>query len=79
MSIHPTYQKVFVTKDLPREERIDVAVPPDVIARLSEIPEFVRAYEPDGMAPSEFVGFGVTQRTLSQFSEVGWKPLENFR
>jgi len=33
----------------------------------------VRAYEPDGMEPSEFVAFGATQRTLSQFVEAGWK------
>ena len=45
----------------------------DVVERLSQMPEFERAYEPDGMDPSEFIGFGATQRTLSQFSEVGWK------
>ena len=43
------------------------------------MPEFVRAYEPDGMAPSEFIGFGATQRTLSQFVDTGWKLLENFK
>jgi transaldolase len=42
------------------------------------MPEFVRAYEPDGMEPSEFVGFGATQRTLSQFAEAGWKLMENY-
>jgi len=42
------------------------------------MPEFVRAYEEKGMAPSEFVGFGVTQRTLSQFVEAGWRLLETF-
>jgi hypothetical protein len=41
--------------------------------------EFVRAYEPDGMTPSEFISFGPTQRTLSQFSEAGWKLMESFR
>jgi hypothetical protein len=28
--------------------------------------------------PSEFVGFGATQRTLSQFVEAGWKLMENY-
>lgn len=79
MSIHPSYQEMFVTQDLPREERIDVPVPGDVIERLRQMPEFVRSYEPDGMAPSEFMGFGATQRTLGQFSEVGWKPMESYR
>ena len=79
MSIHPTSQEWFVTRDLPREERIDCPIAGDAIERLRKMPEFVRAYEPDGMAPCEFVNLGVTQRTLSQFSEAGWKLMENFR
>jgi transaldolase len=79
MSIHPAYQQMFVSQDLPREERIDRPVPGDVIERLERMPEFVRSYEPDGMAPYEFVGFGPTQRTLSQFSEAGWKLMESYR
>jgi transaldolase len=80
MSIHPSSQDFFCgSQDHLREERIDNPVPDDVIERLSTIPEFVRAYEPAGMTPSEFIGYGVTQRTLCQFSEVGWKLLENLR
>ena len=79
MSIHPTYQEPFVTQDFPREARIDRPVPAEVIERLLQMPDFVRAYEPDGMTPSEFVSFGTTQRTLSQFTEVGWKELESLR
>ena len=79
MSIHPAYQQMFVSQDLPREHRIDRPVPGDVIERLERMPEFVRSYEPDGMAPCEFVGFGPTQRTLSQFSEAGWKLMESYR
>ena len=79
MSIHPAYQESFVSKDLPREERIHEPVPADVLDRLRQMPEFVRAYEPDGMAPGEFITFGATQRTLSQFVETGWKPMENYR
>jgi transaldolase len=79
MSIAPSWQEAFVKQDFSREERIGVPVPADIIERLSAIPEFIRAYEPDGMAPSEFVGFGATQRTLSQFAEVGWRLMENFR
>ena len=79
MSIAPAFQEVFVTQDLPREERIDRPIPDDVIERLAAMPEFVRAYEPDGMKPAEFMAFGATQRTLSQFCEVGWKLMENYR
>jgi transaldolase len=79
MSIAPAFQEIFVTKDLPREERIDIPVAADVIERLNTMPEFVRAYEPDGMTPAEFMAFGSTQRTLSQFCEVGWKLMESYR
>ena len=79
MSIFPTIQEMLLSPDLPQQERIDADVPADVIERLSQIPDFVRAYEPDGMKPTEFVTYGVTQRTLSQFIESGWKLMENFR
>jgi len=79
MSIHPSYQEAFVSKDFPREPRIDAAVPEETIERLLQMPEFVRAYELDGMTPNQFIGFGPTQRTLSQFSEAGWKLLESYR
>lgn len=79
MSIHPTYQGALVSDDLPREKRVDVPIGADVIERLQQLPEFTRAFEPDGMSPPEFVGYGLTQRTLSQFTEVGWKLVENYR
>jgi len=79
MSIHHSSQDLFVTGDHPREERIDAPIPADVIERLMAMPEFVRAYEPDGMAPNDFIGFGATQRTLCQFAEVGWKLMESYR
>ncbi|MBZ5583744.1 MAG: hypothetical protein LAQ30_16340 [Acidobacteriia bacterium] len=79
MSIAPAYQEIFVTRDLPREERIERPVPDEVIERLRTMPDFVRSYEPDGMTPEEFMAFGATQRTLGQFVEVGWRLLENYR
>jgi transaldolase len=79
MSIAPPWQDVFVNQDFAREQRIAEPVHADVIDRLRTMPEFVRAYEPDGLAPEEFVTYGPTQRTLCQFCEVGWKLLENFQ
>ena len=79
MSIHPKYQEQLLTEDVPREERMDLAIPPDVTGRLSALPEFVRAYEPDVMPPGEFIAYGATQRTLAQFSAAGWMLLESFR
>jgi len=63
---------------LPREERIANPVPTDVIDRLSKLPEFVKAFHPDGMNPNEFITYGVVQKTLTQFHDNGWKRLENF-
>ncbi len=79
MSIHPKIQDMLLQPGLPRETGIDAPVAPDVIQRLQTVPEFVRAYEPDGMSPEDFITYGVTQRTLSQFSESGWLPLESWR
>ena len=78
MSIHPHYQELLLAPGVPREERIDRSIDPLAVERLGRMPEFVRSYEPDGMAPEEFVAFGATQRTLTQFNEVGWAMLEAF-
>jgi len=79
MSVHPSVQSKLFAPDLPREERIGLPVDAAAISRLNSVPDFVRAYEPDGMAPEDFVSFGLTQRTLSQFTEAGWKLLETLK
>ncbi len=79
MSIAPPYQEMLLSEELPFEKRIDRPVPEDVIKRLSTLPEFVRAYEPNGMEPKDFITYGVVQKTISQFYEGGWKLLENFQ
>ncbi len=48
--------------------RMDVPVDEALVADLYErIPDFRRAYEPDGMTPDEFEGFGASARTLRTF------------
>ena len=37
---------------------------------LKKIPEFMRAYDPDGMTIKEFDTFGATRRTLRQFLQA---------
>ena len=79
MSIHPTYQKSPARgPGVERTLRIDEPVPAPILAKLERVPEFVKAYEPDGLSEKEMVGYGATQRTLSQFIESGWKLLEQF-
>jgi transaldolase len=77
-SLQARIQKMVIEADIPRIKRIDEEIPSDVISRLRRIPEFCRAYDEDGIMPDEFVMFGVTQKTLSQFLWTGWAPLETY-
>ena len=79
MSIHPKYQTMLLEPGVPREWRIDKAVDPDSIRHLTVLPEFVKAYDPEGMQPKDFITFGVTQKTLSQFYHIGWAKLESYQ
>jgi transaldolase len=78
LSIHPTYQKTLLEGPAERALCIDEPIPAVIKAELDRVPEFVRAYEPDGLSEKEMLSYGLTQRTLSQFIESGWKPLEQF-
>jgi len=75
-SIHPRYQSALLDPDAPREPQYQIPVAQDTMDRLMSLDEFVRSYEPDGMAPTDFVRYGAVQRTLSQFDQVGWALLE---
>ena len=77
-TINTRVQDMILAADPSQEERISNPVPQDVLNQLRKIPEFARAYEPDGMKPSEFITYGVTQKLLSQFNETGWAPLETY-
>ena len=53
-----------------RLPRIAEPVAPRIMRTLLSIPEFVRAYEPDGMTPEEFDTYGATVRTLRGFLQA---------
>ncbi|MDW7671819.1 MAG: transaldolase, partial [Bacillota bacterium] len=54
----------------PVEPRMEIPVDPVIIDTLAaKVPEFVKAYEPDGMTVEEFDGFGAVNKTLKQFLE----------
>lgn len=78
MSVSPNIQVQLAQEPKPWTEHIHEDVPAAVIERLSSISEFVRAYDVDGMEPIDFITYGVTQKTLSQFVEAGWGPIEGF-
>jgi len=79
MSIAPNIQTQLMEPGVPRELRIDTPIPADVIRRLQSISEFVKAYEPNGMAPEDFITYGPTQRTLAQFFDAGWALIEGIK
>jgi transaldolase len=79
MSTAPNIQAQLLEPGVPRELRIDRPIAKEVIQRLLTIPEFVKAYEPDGMAPEDFITYGPTQRTLAQFLDAGWLLIEGIK
>lgn len=68
LTIPHEWQVLFNGSDVPVEPRIDQPAPADVVETLlAKVPDFRRAYEPDGMTIAEFDGFGPTVRTLRAF------------
>lgn len=64
------WQKIINGSGYKVEPRIDEPVAPRIMETLLSIPEFVRAYEPDGMTPEEFDTYGATVRTLRGFLQA---------
>lgn len=63
------WQQRFNASDIDIVPRIDDPVDPAIIdALLDKFVDFRRAYEEEGLAPSEFDGFGPTRKTLLGFS-----------
>lgn len=79
MSIAPKIAESLEEMYPPFAERIDVPVDPAIIDRLMTMPEFRKAYEPDGMKPNEFITFGSCNRTLDQFVNDGWNVLKSIK
>ena len=63
-----SWQRRFNGSDIEVRPRIDEPVDPAIVEDLRRhYPDFVRAYEPDGLALGEFDRFGATARTLRAF------------
>ena len=77
-SLQPRIQQMVLNENPVKKPEIDNAISEMIIEQLRNIPEFVRAYDEGAMKPEEFYGFGVTQKTLSQFLWTGWIPLETY-
>lgn len=77
MSIHPRIQQMILQNGDIFEERIDSEVSAKTLKALSTLPEFTRAYEPDGILPEEFISYGLFQRTLTGFIDA-WAVIAGF-
>ena len=75
MSIAPGIAKALID-NTDFTEKINDPVDPAIIDRLNDMPEFRKAYEPDGMSVNEFITFGSCNRTLDQFVLMGWNVLK---
>jgi transaldolase len=68
LTLPSSWQKRFNASDVEVRPRIDVPVDRTIVAHLERhLPDFVRAYEPDGLTIDEFDGWGPTVRTLRTF------------
>ncbi len=60
-------EKIQAAGQLAAQDRMSVPVDPAIIESLSTVPDFRRAYDPEGMTPTDFDTFGATRKTLRQF------------
>lgn len=68
LTIPSAWQKRFNASDISVEERIANPVRQDILDDLyTHIPDFRKAYDPDGLAIAEFDNYGATIRTLRGF------------
>lgn len=68
ITLPAAWQKRFNASTVEVRPRMDDPVPAAFVDELrARFPDFVRAYEPDGLAVEEFDAFGATARTLRSF------------
>jgi len=68
LTIPYKWQLLFNASDIEVTPRFDDEVPAAVLSELeAKLPDFRRAYEPDGLSVDEFDAFGATRRTLRGF------------
>jgi transaldolase len=80
MTIHPKVQKLvaeaYAKGEIKTEKHIDAPVDEAAVQRvLKALPEFAKAYEPNGMSADEFDSYGGVVMTLDGFDKTGWQKL----
>jgi len=68
LTIPPAWQRLLNASTLEVRSRIDEPVAETILSELLDrIPDFRRAYEPDGLSADDLEGYGAAVRTLRQF------------
>jgi len=67
VTLPSAWQRRFNASSVEVRSRIDDPVDPRWLAELHLLPDFVHAFEPDGLAVDEFDAWGPTRRTLRAF------------
>jgi len=68
LTIPAKWQRLFNESGIEVRARFDEPVAPEVVDELyAKLPDFRRAYEPDGLTVDEFDAYGATVRTLRTF------------
>jgi hypothetical protein len=80
MTIHPKIQEEIRKADaegsIQRSISIDEPVDAGSLERVAKaLPEFIPAYEVDGLAAQDFDAYGATIMTLDGFDKTGWQKL----
>jgi transaldolase len=71
LTIPYDWQLKVNASDIPVVERMHNPVDPQIVEALyAQIPDFRRAFDPDGMAVDEFDSYGATVRTLRAFIQA---------
>jgi transaldolase len=74
MTIPAAWQRLFNASDVEVRDRWHDPVPAPYVDDLTEhVPEFRKAYEPDGLSVTEFDDYGATRRTLRSFIASYWE------
>ncbi|MCY7419179.1 MAG: transaldolase family protein [Chloroflexi bacterium] len=73
LTIPYKWARRFDASDVEVRARFDVPVPAVYVTQLLDrVPDFRRAWEPDGLTPAEFDTYGATVRTLRSFIASYW-------
>ena len=74
MTIPAAWQRLFNASAVEVKDRWADPVPANYVDELlARVPEFGKAYEPDGLAVAEFDTYGATMRTLRAFIASYWQ------